>query len=93
MILLFTQRTLQTRDKEIAKLYIDGNIASELHFQTRMFDIFDGLKIINSNFGSSSHHLTKSTLRVEYKNAKHFPKKFGKEFISIFIVCTVIYIT
>jgi len=49
-IILFTQRTLQTRDKEITKLYIDVKKASELHFQTHMFDIFDGLKIINSNF-------------------------------------------
>lgn len=50
MILLSTQRTLQARDKEIAKFYIDVKNASELHFQTRTFDILDGLKLRNSNF-------------------------------------------
>jgi len=47
---MFTQRTLQTRDKEIAKLYIFVKKAPELYFQTHMFDIFDSLKIRNSNF-------------------------------------------
>jgi hypothetical protein len=47
---LFTQRTLQTGDEEIAKFYITIKNASELHFQTHILDIFEGLKIINNYF-------------------------------------------
>ena len=81
----------ETRDKEIAKLYIDVKKTSELHFQTHIFDIFEGLKIINSNFIYNNilsalynfptifyairklqSPFDKSTLGVEYKNAKEF---------------------
>ena len=47
MILLFCS---QTRDKEVAKFYIYVNNALDLHFKTRNFDIFNGLKIRNSSF-------------------------------------------
>jgi hypothetical protein len=88
MILLFTQRTVQTRDKEVAKFYINVKNASELHLQT---PIFDGLKIINSyficnNIFSALYYIPKflyairklqltydkSTLDIECKNAKVF---------------------
>lgn len=87
---LFTQRTLQTGDEEIAKFYIFIKNASKLHFQTHILQgpNFKNNYFIYNNIFSAIYYFPKilytiqklqlsfdkSTLDVECKNAKEISR-------------------